>query len=115
MDIRGVGGISDVGRANSPNLAEKMPRWSVTSTSPASMAARLGVMFRSCPGGDVRLLFGVDLTSVARFCGGETGALRLANAGTGGVGSGWSFGSGSTLSELGERFMIRATVVVHLL
>lgn len=82
MDIRGVVGTSDVGRANSPSLAEKMPRWSVTSTSPASMAARLGVVFDSSSRAGVSAVSAVDLLSIARLCGGDTGALRLANAGT---------------------------------
>lgn len=79
MVRRGLNGDSE-GRAHSFSLAEKMPRWSVTLTWPASMAARL--CDASCCGPGAGSFGAGSLASTARRCGGDTEAFKLASAGT---------------------------------
>lgn len=99
------------GRTYSLSFAEIVLRWSITSTWPASMAARLGEVFSCDTFGGMESLPSPSLTHLMDdlFFGGETGVLRLMRIGRSSFSgisclSSWS----GLVSGLQARFMIRA-------
>lgn len=99
------------GRTYSLSFAEIVLRWSITSTWPASMAARLDEAFGCDAFGGVAPPSPPSLAHLIDdlFCGGETGAFKLKRIGR------WSFNGISFLSSssgldsgLHARFMIGA-------